>query len=98
MSRVFISAFFVLALLAPLAATLYPAEGDHVAVFTGGAPEVGAARIVAAAHGHLVGTRPWAVIARADAPGFARRLYAAGAILVVRAAPGLCAPSRSTPT
>lgn len=98
MLRLFTSVFFALALLAPLAAGLCPADGDDVAVFAGPAQDRGAAGMVAASDGNLIGGRAWAVIARAGGPDFTSRLYAAGALLVVRAAPALCAPTRSRAT
>jgi surface antigen len=54
--------------------------GRQVAVIGGQAE---AFRIVAAADGHVVEVRGGAVLARSDRPGFAGRLYRAGARLVI---------------
>ena len=98
MPRYLIPAFFLLALAAPVAARIAPIGDAPVAILApaldGGAT---AARVVAAAGGTLVEVARGGmmVIARSDAPGFVRRLYAAGALLVVTAEVGACGPSRS---
>ena len=94
MPRLFTSAFFLVCLILPVAAALSPRPGEAVAVLSlpalGGSP---AADAVAAAGGQLLdmlgGGR--VAIARSDEPGFAKRLYAAGALLVFRAGSSGCA-------
>ncbi|MDJ1159000.1 hypothetical protein QNA08_12215 [Chelatococcus sp. SYSU_G07232] len=87
MSRFLALGFGTVALLTPLALALAPASREPVLVvaspFAGGKDAV---RLVAEADGAIIrgGGRPGTVLARSDDPGFARRLYAAGAWLVVR--------------
>jgi hypothetical protein len=71
--------------LAPLAFAAAPKDGRPVAVITWSASAGGAAAVAARADGVLVtaGAGNRVVIARAEAPGFAARLYAAGAALVL---------------
>ncbi|MFH6786078.1 hypothetical protein [Methylobacterium sp. MA0201] len=89
-----------LVLLVPVLAALTPRSGPVAVLARPGAGAAEAARIVAAAGGLLVrsGRFDALLIAASDEPGFARRLYAAGAWLVVHPAlAGPCAPS-PTPT
>ncbi|MDQ0473333.1 hypothetical protein [Labrys wisconsinensis] len=77
---------------------LLPRPGQPVLVFA--APSAGpsaSARLVAAAGGTVLAPGPLAdaALARSDAPDFAARLYAAGALLVVDAA--LAGPCTATP-
>jgi hypothetical protein len=80
-------AFSFVAAMAPLAAILAPRDGTPVMVIGFPWASTGEAlRIVASAQGMpLAAPRGQVVIARADAPGFATRLYAAGAALVIDA-------------
>ena len=85
-----------LALLVPVLVALTPRSGTVAVLAPPGAGTAGAARIVAAAGGVLLraGRFDTLLIAASDEPGFARRLYAAGAWLVVHPAlAGPCAPS-----
>ena len=92
-------AFSAVCLFAPIALSLSPRDGEAVAViaapWSGGAP-----LIVAAADGRLldVAANHLLAIGIDASPGFASRLYAAGAILVLDArAAALCLrPSSGT--
>ncbi|KMO33326.1 hypothetical protein VQ03_25095 [Methylobacterium tarhaniae] len=89
-----------LALLVPVLAALTPRSGPVAVLGPPGSGAAGTARIVAAAGGVLLraGRFDSLLIAASDEPGFARRLYAAGAWLVVHPAlAGSCAPSFSPP-
>lgn len=66
--------------LAMVAMPFLGPAGRQVAV-VGGRAEV--FRIIAAADGRVVEARSGALLARSDRPGFARRLYRAGAPLVL---------------
>ena len=55
-------------------------SGRQVAVV---GDQAGAFRAIAAAGGQIVEARGGAILARSDRPGFARRLYRAGAPLVL---------------
>lgn len=94
-----VSAFALsLALAVPVMAALTPRSGTVAVLAPPGSGAAEAARIVAAAGGVLLraGRFDTLLIAASDEPGFARRLYAAGAWLVVHPAlAGPCAPSPS---
>lgn len=86
-------------LLAAASAVVPPSPGTGVAVLAwpGSGPEA-ALGLVVRADGRVlrVAARGWVALAHSDDPGFAARLYAAGAILVVPAGPRPCsAPSRA---
>jgi hypothetical protein len=88
MRDLFIAGSFSLAAtLAPFVAALAPQDGAPVAVILAPWADPGeAVKLVAAAQGSLLAAPGGRVaIARADAPGFAGRLYAAGAALVIDA-------------
>jgi len=89
MRDLFIAGSFSLAAtLAPFVAALAPQDGAPVAVILAPWAETGeAVEVVAAADGALLAASGGGrvAIARADAPGFAARLYAAGAALVIDA-------------
>lgn len=90
----------ILALLVPVLVALTPRSGTVAVLGPPGSGAVGTARIVAAAGGVLLraGRLDTLLIAASDEPGFARRLYAAGAWLVVHPAlAGSCAPSAPPP-
>ncbi|TGD93165.1 hypothetical protein [Methylobacterium nonmethylotrophicum] len=90
----------VLALLAPAAVALAPRSGTVAVLGPPWAGGAGAARIVAAAGGAILraGRFDNLLITTSPEPGFARRLYAAGAWLVVSPLlAGACAPSPSQP-
>ena len=87
MSRFIAPAFFLVALLTAVAIRLLPHDGGPVAVLAW-PPEDGgvAARVIAAAGGRLLTAGQGGfLIAQSDEAGFADRLYAAGALLVMRA-------------
>jgi hypothetical protein len=86
LSRLFVLAFGVLALLIPVAVGARPVAGEPVAVigspFRSQAEEL---RIVAAAGGDIVQTvNRFVTIAKSDDVDFIAKLYAAGAIGVIR--------------
>jgi hypothetical protein len=85
-SRLLISAFSLFALAAPVVATLAPRVGDVVLVVMPGAGTGGILHSIGAAGGAIVdaGRNEAIAFARSNDPAFAGRLYAAGAILVVR--------------
>ncbi|TNC11995.1 hypothetical protein FF100_17280 [Methylobacterium terricola] len=90
-----------LALLVPVLVALAPRTGPVAVLGPPGAGAAEAARIVAAAGGVLLraGRFDTLLVAASDEPGFARRLYAAGAWLVVHPAwAGPCTPSPSPPS
>jgi hypothetical protein len=64
-----------------LVAMPFLGRSDRQVAVVGGQAE--AFRIIAAAGGSVVEARGGAVLARSDRPGFARRLYRAGAPLVL---------------
>jgi hypothetical protein len=64
--------------------TLFQPAGRPVAVFAPGGPQAALAAVVAAG-GSILEMRSGAVIAIAHDPGFVRRLYAEGALIVFRA-------------
>ncbi len=74
---------------AMVGATLAEPAGKPVAVMSGGGPAMALAA-VAAAGGSLIEVTGTAVIAISNDPAFVRKLYAAGALLVIRASPGGC--------
>jgi hypothetical protein len=100
MRDLFIAGSFSLAAtLAPFAAALAPQDGVPVAVILAPWADTGeAVEVVAAAQGSLLAASGSGrvAIARADAPGFAARLYAAGAALVIDA--GAAAGCLTLPT
>lgn len=79
--------------LAAGATLLLTPDDSAVAVF---APLAGGLATVAAADGLALDERGWFLFARSPDPGFVRRLYAAGAILVIDAdAIGGCSVQRA---
>ena len=94
MSRLLTSSFAGLTILSASAAVLWPGAGDTVAVFAWpGSSRTRTLEIVAAAGGSILDSawRNRIVLARSDAADFPRRLYAAGAGLVLRADAAGCA-------
>ncbi|AWN47281.1 hypothetical protein DK419_13940 [Methylobacterium terrae] len=92
--------WLALALLVPVLVALAPRSGTVAVLGPPAAGAAGAARIVAAAGGVLLraGRLDGLLIASSNEPGFTRRLYAAGAWLVVHPAlAGPCAPPSSLP-
>ena len=86
MSRAFIIGFAVAALALPLAVGAYPVPGEPVAVigspFRSEADQLG---LVAAAGGDIVqSVSRFVTITSSDDPRFVSKLYAAGAVVVIR--------------
>ncbi|MGU3466340.1 hypothetical protein ACLBXO_15940 [Methylobacterium sp. C33D] len=75
----------MIVLVVPIALLVVPQSESVVVVGSPGSGTPDLARIVAAAGGTILslGGRPSIVVARADGGGFARRLYGAGARLVL---------------
>ena len=72
----------LVALLAPLGLSLVPRDGASVIVLAAGAAQ--AAEAVARADGTILERfGPFGLIARSERPGFARRLYDTGNVLVL---------------
>jgi hypothetical protein len=90
---VLVIAFAAVCLFTPLVLALSPRDGEAVAVFAAPWTGAGAPLIVAAADGRLLDATANHLLAIAidPSPGFAARLYAAGAVLVIDAeAAALC--------
>jgi hypothetical protein len=81
--------FFAAWAVALVVVTLFQPAGQPVAVFAPGGPGQ-AIEAVAAANGYILQVRGGTVIAIAKDSGFVRRLYGAGALLVVAANIGGC--------
>jgi len=99
-ARSFVVLFGAAALLLPLAVSAYPVPGEPVAVI--GSPfrsEADQFGIVAAAGGDVIqSVASFVTIVRGDDPHLVAKLYAAGAVAVIRGSLlAGCVPGSSTP-